>query len=94
MDPQGDAVISNNLDVTGDTNLHDTTISSTLTVGGTTIASETGNVNVDGTLTVGYSSISGRAEHQALWDQSREHPGAPRAVRGKVDDASGGHFPP
>ena len=44
IDPQGNTQVSSDLDVSGDTSLHDTTISSTLTVGGTTIASETGNV--------------------------------------------------
>ena len=52
VDQQGNTVLSNDLEVTGDTRLGDTTISSDLIIGPTNIDSETGDVDVGGDLNV------------------------------------------
>ena len=50
VDQQGNTVLSNDLEVIGDTRLGDTTISSDLIIGPTNIDSETGDVDVGGDL--------------------------------------------
>jgi len=52
VDQQGNTVLSNDLEVIGDTRLGDTTISSDLIIGPTNIDSETGDVDVGGDLNV------------------------------------------